>query len=201
LLKKIQHTHTLKHICTLTDTLIHSYTLTYSYILTHSYLRTQVDGKDGVQILLKKIERRGLGVLYDGSAATLGRSVLQCAAVCCSVLQCVAVCCSVLQCVAVCCSVLHYVAVCERMLQYVAVCCSVLQCVAVCCNVLYCVLYNGSAATLGRWVLEYNKGLITHKQIDTHIHFHIPPFSLCFFVSLFLSLTQTCTHYNCAVHS
>jgi len=34
----------------------------------------QVDGEDGVQILLKKIERRGLGVLYDGSAATLGSS-------------------------------------------------------------------------------------------------------------------------------
>jgi len=32
----------------------------------------QVDGKDGVQTLLNKIERRGLGVLYDGSAATLG---------------------------------------------------------------------------------------------------------------------------------
>lgn len=34
----------------------------------------QVDGKDGIQILLQKIERRGIGVLFDGSAATLGSS-------------------------------------------------------------------------------------------------------------------------------
>merc|ERR1719163_200311 len=34
----------------------------------------QVEGKDGVQLLLSKIERRGLGVLYDGSFATLGSS-------------------------------------------------------------------------------------------------------------------------------
>ena len=34
----------------------------------------QVDGKDGIQLLLSKIERRGLGVLYDGSFATLGSS-------------------------------------------------------------------------------------------------------------------------------
>ena len=32
----------------------------------------QVDGKDGVQTLLQKMERRGIGVLFDGSAATLG---------------------------------------------------------------------------------------------------------------------------------
>ena len=32
----------------------------------------QVDGKEGVKQLWSKIERRGLGVLYDGSAATLG---------------------------------------------------------------------------------------------------------------------------------
>ena len=43
---------------------------------------------------------------------TLGRSRLQCAAVCCSALHCAAACCSVLQCVAVCCSVLQYIAVC-----------------------------------------------------------------------------------------
>ena len=35
----------------------------------------QVDGKEGVEKLWGKIERRGLGVLYDGSAATLGRCV------------------------------------------------------------------------------------------------------------------------------
>ena len=34
----------------------------------------QVDGKEGVKQLWSKIERRGLGVLYDGSAATLGSS-------------------------------------------------------------------------------------------------------------------------------
>jgi len=34
----------------------------------------QVDGKDGVQTLLQKMERRGIGVLFDGSAATLGSS-------------------------------------------------------------------------------------------------------------------------------
>ena len=41
----------------------------------------------------------------------MGRSVLQCVAVCCSVLQCVAMCYSVLQCVAVSCSMLQCVAV------------------------------------------------------------------------------------------
>jgi len=94
----------------------------------------------------------------------VGRSVLQCVAVCCveaghlrittqifqnqkkigtgqfrmccNVLQC----CSVLQCVAVCCSVL----------QCVAVCCSVFQCVAVCCSVLQCI----SLETSRREILE-----------------------------------------------
>jgi hypothetical protein len=56
----------------------------YIHACMHTYIHThiQVKGAEGVKLLQEKIRTGGVGVLFEGSAATLGRCVCVCMYAC-----------------------------------------------------------------------------------------------------------------------